>query len=502
MASPEIIINNIARTSIKLDELIVPNRTGDTNPNDTSNALAQDTDDKSFGAYRPVVFINGYYVERFMDYFEMDMNGFLPVVRFQFRMGDPLFISVNYPKDGDIVSIYIRSWVSVYKPIRMDFNILSVRSTQSSGPEGEAMVFNILAETRIPGLYSEVSKAFPSNTSYDTLFDVSQDLDLGFSANETDMEDLMTWICPNLSYYDFIKEVISRSYKDDRSFFRVWIDPYYNLTFVNLENQLSATDYIQNVKVIRGLGTGTADDTSFVGTGLPEQEMPLVLTNQKGSGDLPIFIQNYTLVSSAGNITNYRGYIQEVQFYDEGLVTDNAVEKYIHYTIESVTSETIGTNEVLQKGRAVEDEYKIEIRKNWYGVLNNFESGGVHENFIQALIQNEFNSDDLSKFTLRVETSGYFGGLYKGQAVPVAIYVNSQGKRKENAGVNDDQRAQESVNPVMDMFLSGIYILTGVTIKYDPLRGITQVLSLSRREWTLNSAGEFPKFFPVNFNSR
>jgi len=497
MPSEQIVINNFAKTSIRLDELVVPNRSG---PDNKNEPLLQDADEKSFGAYRPVVFINGYYVEKFMSYFSLDMTGILPVVRFNFVMGDPLFLSVNYPKDGDIVSIYIRSWVEVYKPIRMDFNILSVQSGQSVDPEGNGIAFSVLGEARIPGIYSEVSKAFRAKSSYDALFEISQDLDLGFSSNDPERNDTMTWICPNLSYYDFLKEVASRSYKDDRSFFKIWIDPYYNLNVVNMDSQLTADDYVQQVKVIRGVSNNTANDTAFEGLELNSQEMPLALTNQKGSNDIPLYISNYTLVSQAGNINNGSGYIREVQFYDDGLETDNYPEKYIKYTIESVTTENVGENQVLQKGRPKEDEYLREIRKNWYGSLNSFggQGGGVHENFIQALVQNEFNIEDLNKFTLRVETQPYYAGFYRGQAIPVLIYVNDQGIRKQNAGISENQRTENEINPVLDQFLSGIYVLDGIEVVYEGFSLMKQVLHLRRREWFLNSAGTFPKSFPIN----
>ena len=50
----------------------------------------------------------------------------------------------------------------------------------------------------------------------------------------------------------------------------------------------------------------------------------------------------------------------------------------------------------------------------------------------------------------------------------------------------------------MDMFLSGIYIITGYQIKYDPTVGFYQIFNLNKREWTLNSSGNFPKYFPIN----
>lgn len=499
MAAEEVLILNLARTSIQLDELAVPNRTGGANAG-LDDAL-MDADDKSFGGYRPVVFINGYYVEKYLDFFEMDMNGFIPEIRFKFTMGNPMFISVNYPKDGDIVSVYFRSWVSVYRPLRMDFNVLNVRSSPSETSEGTGLTFSILGEARIPGLYSEVSKAFREKTSNDTLFDISQDLDLGFSTNEPEVIDTMTWICPNLSYYDFIKEVVTRAYKDDRSFFTCFIDGYYNLNFVNLNTQITTTNVAQTCKVIRGLRDGTADDTAFAKTQLTEQETGLLLTNQGGSSDLPLFISGYTLLSNAGNVTNHRGYVQEVQFWDEGLATDNPIERYVSYTIESITTENVGENVILQKGRAKENLYLRETRKNWYGVLNNFRNGGVHENFIQALIQNNFNNDDLQKFTLQVQTNSYYGGFYKGQIIPVSIYVNDQGIRKQNTGANNNQNSEQIINPVLDRFLSGLYIIMGIQVCYDKFKGIYMVLNLNKREWTINSAGSFPKTFPLNLVS-
>ena len=82
MAADQIIINNLARTSIQLDQLVVPNRTGGENQG-LDDAL-MDADDKSFGGYRPVVFINGYFVDKYLSHLELDMTGFLPEIRFQF----------------------------------------------------------------------------------------------------------------------------------------------------------------------------------------------------------------------------------------------------------------------------------------------------------------------------------------------------------------------------------------------------------------------------------
>lgn len=497
MASEQAIIRNYAKTGIVLDELAVVNRTQQV---ENPSMELRDTDEKDVGYGKPKIFINGYYVERFLLDFNLDLNQILPTVRFKFYTGDPSFLNINYPKDGDIASIYIRSNVTVYKPIRMDFNILSVDSNLSSSPEGSLITFSILGECRIPGFYTDVCKAYRNSTSYQTLLQVSQDLDLGFATNDPVLNDRMTWICPNISYYSFIKEVTLSSYKDDRSFYASWVDLYYNLNFVNINNQLEAEDVIQVAKVIPGSASGRANDTLFPGIELVPADLPILLSNHPQQNGYPLFMYAYTLLSESGNTTNGMGYVQEVQFYnDNSQYEDSPTEKYVKYTIESTTTDKITENMVLQRGRASEKEYLKEVRKKWMGILFSGQDGQVHPNYLQARVQNPLNLSDVTKFTLQVETRSYFAGFYRGQVIPVAVYVTEKGPRMDNTGVSNDQVIQAEQGIVQDQFLSGQYVLMGFSIRWNSSKGFYQILNLCKREWILNSAGKsIPKAFPIN----
>ena len=106
---------------MKLDQQFLVREGND--PKDTKSNAGQRT-----GVEVPFITINAYPVSSYLKSFNLDLNGFLPVVNFSFYAGNPTFISVNYPKDGDIVSVYMASPDGYYKPLRMDFNILSVRS--------------------------------------------------------------------------------------------------------------------------------------------------------------------------------------------------------------------------------------------------------------------------------------------------------------------------------------------------------------------------------------
>lgn len=499
MASEQAIIRNYSKTTITMDELAVPNRSGNTTSPDP---FLRDADDKEYGYKKPVIFINGYFVQKFLMNFDLDFNTILPVVSFKFYTGNPTFIGISYPKDGDIISIYIRSNVTVYKPIRMDFTVLSVDSNRSTDSDGTAIIFSILGECRIPGFYTDVCKAYRNKTSAQTLFDVSQSLDLGFASNDLNTNDKMTWINPNLSYYNFIKDVTLSCYKDDQSFYATWVDAYYNLNFVNINNQLTAEDIVQNILIIPGTSNGKANDTLFPGIDLKTAEIPLMVTNAPMFLGYPTYVTKFTLLSEAGNTTNKMGYIQEIQFYnDPAQFRDKPSEKAVNYTLQATTTENIRENMVLQRGRASEQEYLKEVRKSWMGILDSGESGSVHENYFQARIQNPLNLSDVTKFTLQVETLAYFAGFYRGQIIPVMLYAKERGSRMENTGVSNNQAAQQTEGLVMDQFLSGKYVLMGYTILWDDRRGFYQVLNLCKREWILNSAGTQPKAFPINIVS-
>ncbi len=496
MASESIVIRNYAKTGIVVDELAIVNRTGNV---DSPDMFLRDADEKEAGYFKPVVFINGYFVEKYLLDFSLNLNEILPVVSFKFYTGSSTFLTVSYPKDGDIVSIYIRSNVGVYKPIRMDFNILKVDSSVSSSPNGEMIYFSVLGECRVPGFYSQICKAFRDKTSYDTLFQISQDLDLGFATNDPNLNDTMTWICPNLSYYSFIKDVTLSSYKDDRSFYSTWVDVYYNLNFVNVNNQLEAQDVIQTVKVQVGAAKGAANDTLFPGIELLPVDLVLVVSNSLSYSGYPFYINGYTLISEAGNTTNEMGYVQEVQLYDENAeYNKSAAVKNVSYSIQATTTEDVQENMVLQRGRASEKEYLKEVRKKWMGILNSGTDGQVHPNYLQARVQNPLNLSDVTKFTLQVETLSYFAGFYRGQCVPVEIYTLDKGPRMDNTGVSNDQKSSNTSGIILDQFLSGIYVLMGYTIGWDGSRGFYQILNLCKREWFLNSAGVLPKAFPIN----
>jgi hypothetical protein len=508
-------IVTLALNTMKLDEMLGIDRTfGKGGIEELRDKRV--IDDKYIGLNFPYVSINGYNISKYLDSFILDTSGFLPIVNFTFTPDDTVFISVNYPKDGDIVSVYMRSPGEVYQPFRMDFKILHVAgdvssryAPQGSDPDGRYFRFNIAAECYIPGLYTQRIKSFSFQTSSDCLLAVSQELNLGFSTNEKSTVDEMTWICPNYSYYDFIQEVCLRSYKDDEgSFYDCWIDPYYNLNFVNLGTQFSFNGTCKElVRIVPGYsGSGLKIDSAIPGTPTPDPiNVPLVFTNSVGLGTVPFYINGYTLTSRAGTNSNAMGYFTQIGFYYENLNDPNPLEKYIRYDIESQTIEDVNTGTVLQKGRIRDNKYQEERRREWLGVLNSNPElrEGVHLNYFQAKYQNLINVNDSTKMTLEVELDNYFPGVYRGQVVPVSIYGFTANTRQQNLGNQPGKNSNTSLSPTRDEFLSGNYVIMGIQVTWNKLgSGMRQKLILGRRTWKLNSSGLLPKAFPISIKNR
>jgi hypothetical protein len=515
MTSEDIKFGTLALNNMKLDEMIQVDRSNGSNDANVKRDTAANAE-AATGLTSPFITINAYNVTNFLINFNLDLSGFLPTIRFTFSAGDPVFISVNYPKDGDIVSVYMKSQGDLYKAFRMDFRILTVSGDVSSkyaesgsDPEGTYFKFIITAECNIPGLYSPKIKSFKAMTSSDALLEVSQELNLGYSTNEKATDDKMTWICPNYSYYDFIQEVAIRAYKDDEtSFYDCWIDSYYNLNFINLGTQFAFTgDPKQEIVIIPGnTKQGVNVDALVPGTSKPSPAtLPLVLTNGAGAGTNPFMINGYTLTSVSGSNTNKMGYITTIGFYDEGMVADDPNTKYIKYDMESQTPEHVPEGGMLQKGRARSNDYKEETRREWLGVLNTDPNGvdGVHKNFYHAKVQNLININDVTKMTLEVELTGYFPGIYRGQVIPVVIYVFGASTRQQNTGDTPNKSPNTNTAPTKDEFLSGLYVITGMNVSWSQMSGgMTQRLILSKRMWTANSSGAIPKAFPISVQSR
>lgn len=451
-----------------------------------------DKQELTHGALMPFININSYTVTT-IDYCKLDMNSEIPELLLVFRIQETDFLYSSYPKDGDLLCLYIKSHSDMYKPIRHDYTIVEVISKNPEAiknmPKNYTATsvyytFIIKAQLRIPKLYQHKCKAYSNKTSWETLREVAKELDLGFSSNEKNTSDKMTWINPNLPYSSFISDVVNASWKSEEDSFQWWIDPYYNLTFTNINKQLFGADSEDSDSILATIGPsydllGGLNSTQKQS----DVEIPLFLTNDPYWGKYPFFIKSYSVSNNAGYVTNKWGYKTILQFYDAGLSNDNHSEKYINYPIESVTPKNLGEDDILLRGRPNERVYENEFKKEWIGTKY---SENSHANIQQAPTQNLINKVENYKIFLDIELGSYVPWVYKGQMVPVKIVHTGDTSIAGLVGDTSDDKLNKMGEVVTNRFLSGKYIILGTSIEYRNGE-LKTILRLGKRQWSINA---------------
>ena len=441
-----------------------------------------DRDSKRLGSLYPFVQINGYkFDENEIVRMKLDVTGFYPTISVTVATSNGVFLSKSYPKDGDPLSLFIRSKKEEFKPIRLDFEITFINSAPSTDSTGEKIAFTINGNIRIPNIHTEVSKAFRDLSSYDALIQIAEDLNLGFASNDTDTADKMTWVCPFDSYRTFIEDTTEASYKKDDSFFTSFIDHYYYLNFVNVHQQFS--EELEIDAAITNLSMLTDYDEGQTNKSAP---MPLILSNFSQVQGTSMYIDKYTLHNNTGLVGINNGYRRFLQFYDSSFITEKPEEKFHSFAVEPLNTEGSQDKQLL-KGRNDEDIFETHQKFKWMGTQYGLpdSAGNVHENYQYAKILNWQNNVELNKMVLHVVTAQANFNLYRGQRIPIVIVNDGSTLRKQ---VTKDEKD----NPDMplpltyDKFLSGYYMIKGMKYTYNIDEGIfRQEIFLTRREWPL-----------------
>lgn len=418
-----------------------------------------------YGDSAPMVMIRNYRIpEKDISSLELDCMGFLPVLNMSIRERGGVFKSAFFPKDGDVISLYIKSPVNQLKPIRADFLVISVDPTAAMDPDSESGRFRIRAVLNIPGFLTPDLLSY-QGTSNDVLARLASDFNLGFATNEPTTNDFMKWVCHMITPQDFAKDILSRSYRDDESFFRGWVDVHYQMCMVNMDPM-----FVLDEELI------TAYD-SFLGETnyLPTDneagstlEMPLFLSNHSSVHGTRQHIISYSIFQQNNNIK--QGYGEEIVFFDRELDDIVSAEVSLLRTQDSALflegSDSYGVNNHKQIG--------------YYG--DNPHTSNGHPNFVYAEVHNRINNSHVGRMGLKVQLPQYNPNLYKGQVVP--IFILNKNSLVRASMTSDDATGDIPDSGSLDEFLSGFYFVTGWKIKYRAARGtFVHELHLIKRDW-------------------
>lgn len=492
-------VNNIYQywgCDIELDELSVPC----VDIGDTNNA----TDAVSLEV--PVIRIN----DKILSAFEIislyiDCTEFIPKIELKAIFTYERFLLLDQVKDGDLLSIAIRPQNNNLKIIRNDYiitnAIVSERYNSSENNISPYMI-TFIGELFIPKMYLSGLDLSFCGTTFESMQNYAKVLGLGFATNDDSTNDKQNWLSYNITPREYIENVVKHSWKDNNSFYHVWIDVYYNLNFINVNKQLmmdeSELEYgalLNNIDSNFIYGSNVKKDNTVI--------FPKFLSNAEFLIGTSSFINSWHSENKSSYVTSSIGTVMSCNIYEHNNINyENGDKLYWSLDIEPVYDTSKLDSHIILRGRCTYDSsvnvgelaranYKATdiFRKNrWMGVQytcsNTSEdsskwNGNQHMNYNRAFVHNEMNNRELDKLNLYVTVSGINSNMIRGGKIPIMLLNKSLDMPNESMG--------ETKISSVDRFHSGWFYIKGFNISWFNDEKITsrytQTIILTRREW-------------------
>ncbi len=426
----------------------------------------------------------------------IDETGKVPKIKLIFEDSNGSISGPNYPKNNPILSIYIKTGNEKYKAISGDFIITNIKSNLDTVSNPETVGINptyiMTGELYIPKMYNNFSKSYSNLTSREAMRSLAEDLDLGFVEQDLETQDSMTWINPNQNGLWFMNHISKHAYSSEDSFFDSFIDRYYNMTLIDVSQQLVDVP----TKDLQLTYLNTADSSLLEasielknksedseGGDLYDQFTYLLLTNEDRFKGQSSYVINYLMHGEMGKILKEKGFRKKVYYYDHLSEEEN---KNVEYWINSAKIQ--GKNE---ESRLIpnDETLKSNFIKKWI----NIDYGNNHPQWNGAAIQNDHNISELKKVNLKVETAGVNFEISRGYSVPLYIYKSGMQLAEQEIyltdGVpnpdSDSNFEEEPTATYIDQYLTGTYYVSGVRIIYDKYESprFKTEFTLSRINW-------------------
>jgi hypothetical protein len=453
-------ILTIIEPTIVLDELVI----ADTE-SATPDSMTPNTQIKNSKIYNvtPLVRINQYEVNPDnLISFRLSNTGFYPTLKVIFNDIDTSFTARFFPKDGDVAQLYIRSQgdEETFKPIRIDFTIIDVYPIAGSGDK----VTRIAVEGRmfVPDLFTERVE-YHEGTSWNALLNIAESLTLGYASNVEDTSDTMTWINPNDTVDKYIQDIVANSYFDDDHFFTAYIDPYYYLTFIDVNrlfSQEGAPDVTQGF-------TLNSMDSYDNGEGKVDN-FPYFLTNDVKFQGSANYMRKHQMVNETGFITKNNGYKRYAQFWEQ--VEREFISEFVDPIVDEVEGQVPATKGRLVEGK-VEGPLDNQVRFKYLGQ----QSQNVHNQFMYSVVLNYQNLSEITKMGMVAELDTVNPALLRYTRIFCQVFEYATPvKQQLTASTEDDAEppanavkrdpaADEEVNGgIINEFLTGFYVINGI----------------------------------------
>ena len=431
-------------------------------------------------------------------------RGFLPTIELSLKFANTALISKNMPKDGDMISVFVRTNTSAINYLRNDFIINHVDSNVSSKSANNTVFLR--GELFIEGFTSNNNTFGIIGTSKDVMKEIAKKFKMGFAYNDADdMDDLQNWLCCFSSPQVFIEDVTRHSWKNNMSFFKSWVDLYYNLCFVNVNKFLSSDENPEDEIDLTFFSSTIALNTLTSSNDKPDDAKPFlkVFSNFDSFKGSSFYISKWHPVNRSNSLSSGYSNIIHSFTHNQNVYIENKDNCEDTLIVNPVYDTSKLDSYIILRGRAKYDEnanpdneqarvnYSMQntyINHIWSGVeykmdkdenssSNNTWSGNVHHNYHNAAYQNEINDIELNKLYIEVVCDGLCLQVMRGERVPVFLKYNTP--LDKNISPDD---------PGFNRFYSGYYIVDSIEYKYNGkvktgYSSFSTIMSLKRREW-------------------
>jgi hypothetical protein len=395
--------------------------------------------------YTPLIWYKGYSIEeRYISNLRLYHVGIIPKIEFTFTDTNDMLKGEYTPTDDSTIDLFLNSTSSNLKSIHMVFKIESF----DQGGEKAGQKYTIVGTVHIPNLYLVGNNSY-NDSSFSTLRKICGELELGFNSNISNTEDKMPWRNTNKKMFEFMSDIVGRSYISDESFMGGYIDYYYCFNYVDIEKEMNRDSSSDMSIDTSGLSQQSKSDES-------SRLMVLKLTNDQAQTSSSNFISEVIRVNDSTRKSLKDGYATVTKFYDR------IKKQFLVFTVDSTTSD--GSKSIILKGDQYDDKYqKANVKHKFAGKID---TDNVHTNFNYASTQNRINLDNLNKIALNVTLPNANWNLYKFQKVDVQLINKTQTPGKPS---------------IMDFRYSGYYIIADIEYVWSSNK-MSQRLRLVRKE--------------------
>ena len=401
--------------------------------------------------YQPFVWYLSYQL-KFIKTLILSSKGLLPTIKLTFTDTLNLMTDDGFPLDDSKIKVFLNSRTPSLRPIFMEFKIINFS-------RGINNTFTIDGVCNVNKFFLREFESYDQMTSFECLQEFARRAQLGFNSNVGESEDRMNWINPGKRGLEFVKDVVASSYRNDESFIWCYVDYYYNLNYIDVEEALNI-DISSQIQV-KNSGLESINQV----TNNKEEVSNLWLTNDPALDQTNQYFDEWKIINNSTSISLKNGYLNKAKFYDVNS------KDYLIFDIDSITSE--GDKTIIMKGSPQDMEFfENHVRPTYVGRID---TDNMHENYNYSIIQNEQNIKDLQKIgvTIKLRQPNY--NLYRYQKVKVVF-----------SGAISTPSASQVNNR-----LSGEWLI--IDIEHVTVDGeFTQKITLIRRELDL-SAEELQK---------